>query len=120
MISLLFVFGTVIEFILVLILKQIVEWAEINSGPHEAQYGLKANVTKERLTWKKNSCDVAILEEISPTSGNLFSTLNTRPNAAYSKFFKGLSITSKIDYVAFAVFVSLFFVFNCTYFVIYL
>ena len=100
-------------------MKQIVEWAEINRRPHEAQYGLKANVSKERQTWKKNQCNVEILEEISPTSGNLLSTSNSSSNATYSEYFKSLFITSKIDYVAFVVFVSFFFVFNCTYFIIY-
>ena len=101
-------------------MKQVVDWAEINGRLHKVQYGLKANVPKERQTWRKNQCNVDILEEISPTSGNLLSKLNSRSNATYSEFFKSLSITSKIDYVAFVVFVSFFFVFNCTYFAIYL
>ena len=60
------------------------------------------------------------LEEISTTSENALSTSNSRPNATYFKFFKNLSITSKIDYVSFFVFVSFFFMFNCIYFSIYL
>ena len=118
--SLVFVFGTVLEFILVFIIKQVVEWVAINKRSHAVQYGLKANVPKERQTWKKNRCDVEIQEEISTTSGNLLSTSNSKHNATYFKFFKNLSIASKIDYVAFVVFVSIFFMFNCIYFAMYL
>ena len=118
--SLLFVFGTVFEFILVLIIKQVVEWAAINKRSHTVQYGLKTNVLKERQTWKKNQCDVEILEEIATTSGNTLSPSNSRPNATKFKFFKNLSIASKIDYVSFFVFVAFFFMFNCIYFAMYL
>ena len=118
--SLVFVFGTVLEFILVFIIKQVVEWVAINKRSHAAQYGLKANVPKERQTWKKNRCDVEIQEEITTTSGNLLSTSNSRPNATYFKFFKNLSIASKIDYVSFFVFFAFFFMFNCIYFAKYL
>ena len=120
LISLLFVFGTVFEFILVLIIKQVVEWAAINKRSHTVQYGLKTNVLKERQTWKKNQCNVEILEEISTTSGNTLSTSNSRPDATNFKFFKNLSIASKIDYVTFVVFISFFFMFNCIYFAMYL
>ena len=113
--SLLFVFGTVFEFILVLIIKQVVEWAAINKRSHTVQYGLKTNVLKERQTWKKNQCNVEILEEISTTSGNTLSTSNSRHDATNFKFFKNLSIASKIDYVTFVVFISFFFMFNCIY-----
>ena len=119
MISLLFVFGTVLEFIAVLILKQLVDWGIIKRSSQISQCAIKENVPNEGKEWKRIQYDVEILEDTSHTSGglSLSSKSSYRPNMAYAKFFKTLSATAKIDSVSFVVFTFLFSAFNCIYFI---
>ena len=95
-----------LEFIVALIIQQMVDWANVNRGPYKLQCGFKENVSKECKGWKKNQCNVESLEDTSHTLGNvsLSSKQNFRTNATYKEYFKTLSITSKVDYVSFVVF----------------
>ena len=119
LISLLFVFGTVLEFIAVLILKQLVDWGIIKRSSQISQCAIKENVPNEGKEWKRIQYDVEIVKDTSHTSGGVSSSSKSsyRPNMAYAEFFKTLSVTAKIDSVSFVVFTVLFSAFNCIYFI---
>ena len=119
MISLFFVFGTVLEFILVLIIKQLVEWGIIKRSSQISQCEMKENAPMQGKEWKRILYDVEILEDTSHTSGGVSSSSksSSRPNMAYAEFFKTLSVTTKFDSVSFVAFTVLFSAFNCIYFI---
>ena len=119
MISLLFVFGTVLEFIVVLILKQLIECGLIKRSSQISQCEIKENVPNEGKEWKRIQYDVEIVKDTSHTSGGVSSSSKSsyRPNMAYAELFKTLSFSAKIDSVSFIVFAVLFSAFNCIYFI---
>ena len=121
LISLFFVFGTVLEFILVLVTKQMVDWVKTQKTIDVAQHQFSLNSAKIHDELQNSQCNVELIETISHTSG-IDSSLDQsklRPMATYPEFFKTLSITSKIDYVSFFVFSVLYMSFNFAYFIFY-
>ena len=121
MISLFFVFGTVLEFILVLVTKQVVDWVRIQRKIDAAQRRFSSKSSRRQIGLQNSQCDVEIIKAISHTSGIVASLDQSefRPMATYPEFFKTLSITSKIDYVSFIVFSVLYISFNVVYFILH-
>ena len=121
MISLFFVFGTVLEFILVLVTKQVVDWVRIQRKIDVAQRQLSSKPSGRQNGLQNSQCNVEIIKAISHTSGIVASLDQSkfRPMATYPEFFKTLSITSKIDYVSFIVFNVLYISFNVVYFILH-
>ena len=121
MISLFFVFGTVLEFISVLVTKQMVDWVRIQRKIDVAQRQFSSKSSRKQNGLQNNQCNIEIIEAISHTSGIVASLDQSkfRPMATYPEFFKTLSITSKIDYVSFIVFSVLYISFNVVYFILH-
>ena len=119
MISLLFVFATLIEFIMVLIAKQKFDWDEqvskkdgadlrFDFSTHGDYIGCKKNLGKlDRVAEKTNG--IRLLHEVE--------TLQTGSGIKEIRCIDNLPRASKIDFSALVMFSGCYVIFNCIYFI---
>ena len=116
LVALLFVFGTMVEFAFVLIIKQ-----KIDRSKDGTETRTNRNLLQNHGEVKSASCGRRA-QYISPSKDDVKSKqstkLNNNNNQGNAKLiiFKGVPLTAKIDYLAFIIFVILYLIFNIIYF----
>ena len=116
--SLFFVIGTMVEFAVVLIVKQKLEWDKGEAGVRS--YGIKFETTSpaEKSRRATNVVKIDIIEgtvhdsEQEEGDGEI-----ENPHSRIKKlgFWKASSVINKIDFFAFFLFIFAYLVFNCAY-----
>ena len=119
LVSLLFVFGTMVEFAGVLIVMQKLELdtnaskGNENRRRPETSFEEKESVCIHTISKVEPIDDVMQDSETRRGRG----TLNRRSRVNHPGYFNALPRTTKIDFVAFFVFIFSYFIFNCIYFI---
>ena len=118
-ISLFFVFGTVVEFALVLIVKQKLEWDGYFSGGANDGWKLERSPQENNFRCPNNVVNIDAIEEVvnDTNTTNEREMQQRRLRVQQLRFSKTLPLTTKIDFLAFLIFNFGYFIFNCIYFI---
>ena len=119
LVTLLFVFGTIIEFAFVLIIEQNRIRSINEKKMNEKENKLEAQMAENRVrcrTITKSIRQVQDHVEFTPETEQR----NTVQHLENNSFNQSMPLTTKIDYAAFIIFVVLYITFNIIYFCIFL
>ena len=120
--SLVFVFFTMVEFALVLVLKEVVDWRLHVSSLAKAE-NQSVKVIFKHLTTKENTtAKISPLEVMEPDVK--IKEITERRKKSFgirgAKFFESSTVTRKIDFSAFVIYHSAYLIFNFIYFSIWI
>ena len=121
LVSLLFVFGTMIEFAVVLVVKQKLELEKDKSKDRPDGLKFETTAPKNKTRPDINVVKADLIEGMEDDSTNGRDGGRRQGDLKTKKLglFKASSLTNKIDFAAFVVFIFGYFIFNCFYWVHY-